>query len=147
MKKRFYGIIGSLLIIAGVVSVLMLGSIREENPRGTTTANLKVVLQALRDYQEQQGRLPQKLAELDINDEVQLDGNGRPFEFVHRKVAADRQGYVHYVTAAMTKPAKDGMFSDPWWYAIVQNNPYRNEIEIKSGPGEEGRKRLAAEYE
>ncbi len=146
MKKKFYGIIGSLLILAGVILVLMFGSTKTENPRGTTTANLKVVVQALRDYQEQHGKLPQKLAELDIDDEVQLDGNGRPFEFVHRKVAADRPGHGHFVIVAMTKPAKDSMFSDPWWYAIVQNYPDSNAIEIKSGSGEEGRQRLAAEY-
>lgn len=151
MNKKLHIIMGAALIIAGVV-VGILFSVRGTgsatgNARRATTDNLKLLVGALREYQEREGKLPETLSEVDIADRMKLDGNGRPFELAHRKVAADRPGHGHYVIVGMTKPVKDGLFSKPWWYAIVQEYPDGGRLEIRSGCGDEGRQSLAAELE
>jgi hypothetical protein len=149
MKKKFFIITGSALLLLALVIALVLSSEAKKaaNPTGATTSNLKIINRSLKEFWVREGSLPESFGQLDITPEALLDGNGRLFMMVHRKVAADRPGHGHYVIVGMSRPAKESLFSEPWWYAIVQDYPDSNEIEIKSGSDEEGRQRLAAEYE
>jgi len=148
-EKILFVITGTVLLLLAIVIVLILSSNAKKaaNPRGTTTSNLKTINKSLREFWIREGKLPESLDQLDITSEALLDGNGRPFMIVHRKVASDRPGHGHYVIVGMSIPAKKSMLSEPWWYAIVQDYPDSNEIEIRGGSGEEGRQRFAAEYE
>ena len=149
MKKKLFVISGLALLLLIIVIALVLSSNSKKaaNPGGATTSNLKVISRSLREFWVREGKVPESLGQLDVTPEALLDGNGRPFMLVHRKVAADRPGHGHYVIVGMSRPAKKSMSSELWWYAIIQGYPDSNEIEIRGGSGKEGRRRFAAEYE
>ena len=113
------------------------------NPRGRSVKNLRVLKQALEEYQQREGKLPQTLEELDLAEESKVDGNGNPFLLVNRDVTDGYPyGRGHFIIIGMSEPAKFNPSDESWWYGIILQYPGDNKLEIRSYPGDIGQIRL-----